>query len=98
MQISNTARSRHLSLSLRTHVTMFQPYQDQHQLLSSTTLPDLVLLRQHFPRPRLPHVPEAVHHELTRGEHLKNIKAGARIAIAVGSRGIADIAQIVRSV
>lgn len=74
------------------------PYQDPQHLLSSLPLPDLVLLRQHFARPRLQHIAEVIHHELTRDESLTNRMAGARIAIAVGSRGIAEITSIVRSV
>lgn len=61
-----------------------------------TALPPLVRIRQHFARPRLEDVQAAVRAEL---EHCGvAIPAGGRIAVAVGSRGIANLRLIVQTV
>lgn len=57
--------------------------------------PELIRVRQHFPRPRLEDIPAGVHTELARCN--VTLPTGGQIAIAVGSRGIANIAQIVRA-
>ncbi|GCE22909.1 lactate racemase domain-containing protein [Dictyobacter kobayashii] len=68
----------------------FHPYRDTYHLFPSVPLPPLQLLRQRFPRERLENVVEAVVEALA-GQHLaEQIKPGARIAITVGSRGIAN--------
>jgi hypothetical protein len=51
-------------------------------------------VRQHFPHRKLADIPGAVHQELQGIA----IAPGARIAIGVGSRGISNLAQIVRAV
>lgn len=51
---------------------------------------------QHFPRPRLDDVPAAVMDELTA--HRTQIKPGASIAIAVGSRGVANLESVVGAI
>lgn len=50
---------------------------------------------QHFPRPRIGDVPAAVAAELA--PHATLMKPGASIALAVGSRGVANLAAVVRS-
>lgn len=55
-------------------------------------------IRQHFPHRAIQDIPGAVRHELAASDLLSGLKPGARIAIGVGSRGIANIAAIVRSV
>jgi hypothetical protein len=60
------------------------------------SFPPLLRVRQRFPRPRLDDVEAAVQAELA-GSPIP-IPAGGKIAIAVGSRGIANLALIVRSV
>ncbi len=55
----------------------------------------LTRIRQHFPRPRLEDVRGAVRDELQRVA--SRIQPGEDIALAVGSRGIANIATIVRT-
>ncbi|MBO0778425.1 MAG: DUF2088 domain-containing protein [Ktedonobacteraceae bacterium] len=74
-----------------------QPFQDTSGLLSTVPLPDLVLLRQRFARPRLHDVGGAVTAALDATEIASGLPTGARIAIAVGSRGVAEIATIVRA-
>jgi hypothetical protein len=58
--------------------------------------PPLVRVRQRFPRPQLLEVENAVLAELDRSA--VSIPQGGRIAIAVGSRGIANLDRIVRAV
>ena len=60
------------------------------------SFPPLVRIRQHFPRPRLENIEAAVLAEL--GSCPVSLPAGGRIAITVGSRGIANLALIVRTV
>ncbi len=56
----------------------------------------MLTVRQKFPDRRLPDIPSTVTAELT--PLAGSLKPGARIAIGVGSRGIANIAVIMRSV
>jgi hypothetical protein len=55
-------------------------------------------IRQHFPHRTLVDIPAAVERELLAADLLSTLHPGARIAIGVGSRGIANIAAIARSV
>jgi hypothetical protein len=59
-----------------------------------TTL-TLTKIRQRFERPRLSDIPEAVRDALA--DMASHVAPGASIAIAVGSRGIANLATIVRT-
>ncbi|QBD77831.1 DUF2088 domain-containing protein [Ktedonosporobacter rubrisoli] len=74
-----------------------QPYQDTTGLLKAVPLPDLVLLRQRFPRQRVQDVESTVVEVLEQASLAEKIRPGARIAIATGSRGIANIAEIIRT-
>jgi Lactate racemase N-terminal domain len=73
------------------------PYQDRDDLLSSVPFPELVMLRQRFTRPQVLDVAVEVAARLESGGVAAQITPGARIAVAVGSRGIANIALIVRT-
>ncbi len=61
-------------------------------------MPDLRLIKvvQRFPRPRLEDVGAAVLDELHA--HESRIAPGARIGIAVGSRGVANLESVVRTI
>jgi Lactate racemase N-terminal domain len=72
-------------------------YQDRSQLLHAVPLPPMMLLRQRFQRPLLADVASAVADALATDELTAKITPGARIAIAVGSRGVANIALITRA-
>lgn len=61
-------------------------------------LPRFVRVHQSFPDRRIKDIRGHVHRELAQAGFGKRIPKGARIAIGVGSRGIANIATIVRSV
>ncbi len=74
-----------------------QPYQDTSHLLNAIPLPDLVLLRQRFPHTQLDDISGAVFTALDGAGVQAKIPSGARIAVAVGSRGIANIATIVQA-
>ena len=56
------------------------------------------MVRQNFPDRSVKDIPNEVKRQLTSAGFGDHLKPGARIAIGVGSRGIANIATIVRSV
>lgn len=68
------------------------------QMLSHVQIPKMVRVLQNFPRPVLADVAKAVRQEMQRPEILGRIKSGDKIAITAGSRGIANIALILREV
>ncbi len=59
--------------------------------------PRLLVVRQKFPDRRIPDVAAEVHKQLAASGFAARLKPGARVAIGVGSRGIHNIATIVRS-
>ena len=61
-------------------------------------LPRLLPVRQKFPNRALADVAGEVQRQLSASGFRARVKPGARIALGVGSRGIANIATIVRSV
>ncbi|HTS75288.1 MAG TPA: hypothetical protein VMG40_03740 [Bryobacteraceae bacterium] len=58
----------------------------------------LLNVRQNFPDRRVRDIPTAISQELASAGFGANLRPGARIAIGVGSRGIANLPSIVRSV
>ncbi len=60
-------------------------------------LPRLYLVRQHFPDRSLKDIRAAVRQELAASNFAARLRPGAKVAVGVGSRGIANIALIVRS-
>lgn len=65
-------------------------------LLADIPLPKMVRVRQEFRAPRIVDVASALREQLARPDISRLVKPGVRIAVAVGSRGIADIAQIAK--
>ncbi len=61
-------------------------------------LPQFFHVRQHFAAHRINAIEPAVNDALEKASLQKSVRRGQRVAIAVGSRGIANLAQIVRSV
>lgn len=61
-------------------------------------LPRLVTVRQTFPRVRLEQLETAVADQLNAAGAAARMKSGDRVALTVGSRGIANLASIVRGV
>ena len=59
--------------------------------------PKVVKIRQKFPSPRVENFEEALREQLGRGEISSTIKPGMSVALTAGSRGIAQIDEILRS-
>lgn len=60
--------------------------------------PRLLTVRQHFTDRKIADIPSTVCQELSHAEFGSHLAPGSNIAIGVGSRGIANIAIIVRSI
>ncbi len=61
-------------------------------------LPMFVLAEQSFPNRAISNIPQHIRKELWQADFVRRVPKGARIAIGVGSRGISNIATIVKSV
>ncbi|MGA8026842.1 MAG: hypothetical protein WB992_06820 [Bryobacteraceae bacterium] len=61
-------------------------------------LPRFVLARQSFPDRRISNIPEHIRAELSQADFASRVPKGARIALGVGSRGISNLATIVKAV
>jgi hypothetical protein len=61
------------------------------------TLPRLLIVRQNYPDRRIADVAAEVRQQLSSSPFAARLKPGARVAIGVGSRGIHNIATIVRN-
>jgi hypothetical protein len=68
------------------------------ELLRDIPLPRMVKVRQHFHAPEIDDVASAVRRAIAEAGVLPRIAPGDRVAIAVGSRGVADIPTIAREV
>jgi hypothetical protein len=66
------------------------------ELLRDVPLPRLVKVRQTFTAERLADVPGALRQELAKEEIARRVKPGMRVAVAVGSRGVAEIPTLAR--
>lgn len=67
----------------------------QIQLECQENLPKLVPVEQSFKRSKTENISEAIHQELSQPGIKRLLKPGSVIAVAVGSRGIANINKIV---
>lgn len=61
-------------------------------------LPRFVLAEQSFPDRSISNIPEHIRKELSHSDFASRIPKGGRVAIGVGSRGITNIATIVKAV
>jgi hypothetical protein len=68
------------------------------QLLQDVPVPRMVKIRQIFEAPEIDDVAAAVHNAIGAAGVLPRISAGDRVAIAVGSRGVADLPVLTREV
>lgn len=70
------------------------------QLLENVPLPRMFRARQTFPRPVLTpeEIPGVVRAEMSREPFVSKLQSGMTIAITAGSRGIANVALITRSI
>jgi hypothetical protein len=66
--------------------------------LVSTMFPRFYFVKQNLPDRRIHDIPAEVHKQLALSGFGTDLKPGSRVAIGVGSRGISNIATIVRSV
>ena len=66
-------------------------------LLKDVPLPRMIKINQQFSSEELANVPSVLRAELIASGQLDRIKPGMRIAIAVGSRGVAQIPALVRT-
>jgi hypothetical protein len=57
----------------------------------------LLVVRQNFPNLRLADVRAETRHQLERSGFAMRLRSGTRVAVGVGGRGIANIANIVHS-
>src|SRR5690625_3834467 len=64
----------------------------------SIPLPDMYKVRQVFKKDRLESIPNTVKEEIAKENIKSSVKAGDRVAVAVGSRGIANLFEIVEAV
>ncbi len=67
-------------------------------MLQPIPLPSMVRIRQHFDRSQLTDPIHVLHSELHKPGAIDQIHVGQRVAIAVGSRGIANIAEMTKTV
>jgi len=61
-------------------------------------LPQMHKVQQRFPRPRLEDIKMCIEHEIMKEEISGKIQPGAKIAVAVGSRGIKNLEKIVKEI
>lgn len=64
----------------------------------SIPLPDMYKVRQKFKKDRLESIPNTVKEEIGKDNVKNTVKAGDKVAVAVGSRGIANLYEIVEAV
>ena len=64
-------------------------------LLNEIPLPKMIRAKQKFLAPKVEDLASALREELRRPEIAERVKPGKRIAVGVGSRGVAEIALIV---
>jgi hypothetical protein len=69
---------------------MFTPYEDDGRL-ASTRLPNMIRVRQHFAAPLVGDIPGAVAAAVREAGLPAAIRPGMRLALGIGSRGIAQI-------
>lgn len=65
-------------------------------ILDDIPIPRFARVAQDLPAPRLDDIAGRMHEQLARSEFTDTVKAGQRIGITVGSRGIANMPQMVR--
>src|SRR5262245_33538708 len=66
--------------------------------MAASNYPQFFRVRQKFQRPRVEDVPAEVQRQLAQLELRRSIRPGQSVAITGGSRGIANIAQIIKAI
>ena len=69
-------------------------------IVSDQKLPKMFMVRQSFPRPKIEpdQIPDVVAKLLNQEPYLSRVKPGMRIAITVGSRGVANVAITTKAI
>jgi hypothetical protein len=70
------------------------------ELIKDVALPDMYLVEQKFPAAHIPieQIPAIVRREVLKANSRRMIRTGQRVAITVGSRGVANIALLIKSI
>lgn len=68
------------------------------ELVQNVPLPRMVKIKQTFPNPIISDLPGTIRQELAKPEISGKVRPGMKIAVAVGSRGVAEIPAITRTV
>ncbi len=66
-------------------------------ILAKNTIPRMLTVKQHMPRPRVENVDQAVREAIEEANVLDRIKPGMRVAITGGSRGISNMVQVYKT-
>lgn len=66
-------------------------------ILAINTIPRMLTVKQHMPRPRVENVDQAVREAIEEANVLDRIKPGMRVAITGGSRGINNMVQVYKT-
>ena len=66
-------------------------------ILAKNTIPRMLTVKQHMPRPRVDNVDQAVREAIEEANVLDRIKPGMRVAITGGSRGINNMVQVYKT-
>ena len=69
-----------------------------NDMLQSIPLPDMAWVSQSFPRPTLANPAAETRTQLAREAIRSRIRPGMRVAVTVGSRGVANIASVTREI
>ena len=69
-----------------------------HEILKDIEIPNMIAMTQEFPRPKIEEVRASVIQELRKPEICGRIASGMKIAIGVGSRGIANYQLIIKTI
>ena len=75
---------------------MYEHFRFRDEYAAKVRVPKIARVRQHFDSHKISDIPSALRRQLETPEISNSIKKGDRIAIGVGSRGIANIALVVR--
>ncbi len=67
-------------------------------ILESVRIPRMARVRQIFEASSVPDIPVAIDREFARPGVGERVRPGMRVAIAVGSRGLANLAEVVKAV
>lgn len=68
------------------------------KLLKEINIPKMVKIKQNFSAGKLKDVPKAIRKAICQEEIISRIKKGDKVAVTVGSRGIANIPVIIREI